>query len=52
MIKVVQTIAQYSILRWIDHNFMPESVNVEFVNSDSPIITDRVEDTLRIRYSP
>lgn len=41
----VETIQQYTILRWIDERFEPGSLKIVFLNRDTAKITDRNGET-------
>lgn len=47
-VKGAKTINEYKILKWIDENFMPGSVSVEFTSETSAQITDRNNDTMEL----
>ena len=46
--KGAKTINEYKILRWIDENFMPDSVTVEFLSDTSAVITDKNNETMTL----
>lgn len=50
MITGAKTIAQYKILEWVEENFIPGSVIVEFTDTNRAIIKDTNEDTMKVMY--
>lgn len=47
-IKNARTINEYKIMKWVEENFMPDSVSVELISDTHAIITDRNKDTMEV----
>lgn len=47
-IKNTRTINEYKIMKWVEENFMPDSVSVELISDTHAIITDRNKDTMEV----
>ena len=43
-----RTINEYKIMKWVEENFMPDSVSVELISDTHAIITDRNKDTMEV----
>lgn len=48
MVKGAKTIAQYKIYKWVDENFQPDSVRVEFMSESSATIIDATGSSLAL----
>lgn len=49
-IKGTKTIAQYKLMRWINENFLEDSIKVEFTGDDTAVIFDSCGDTMKLKY--
>lgn len=47
-IKNTRTINEYKIMKWVEENFMPDSVSVELISDTHAIITDRNKETMEV----
>ena len=47
-IKNARTINEYKIMKWVEENFMPDSVSVELISDTHAIITDRNKETMEV----
>ena len=47
-IKNTRTINEYKLMKWVEENFMPDSVSVELISDTHAIITDRNKDTMEV----
>lgn len=47
-IKNARTINEYKIMKWVEENFMHDSVSVELISDTHAIITDRNKETMEV----
>ena len=47
-IKNARTINEYKIMKWVEENFMPDSVSVELISDTHAIITDHNKETMEV----
>ncbi len=47
-VKNAKTINEYKILKWVEENFVPGSVNVKFLSENRAKITDKNNDAMTV----